>query len=81
MYLVLTVITAATAAIVFFEDEFRGVRPVLEELGTEPVEECPMTPQQRDAELRATHEKIDVALAALGVNLANPLSGIFRLGT
>lgn len=81
MYLVLTLIVAVTAVIVFFEEEFKRIEPLLEDYAPEPPEKNPITPQQRDAEFRALAEKINPGLAALGVNLENPLFSKFKLGS
>jgi hypothetical protein len=81
MYLVLTCITASTGAIVFFEAEFIGIQPLVEEFPPEPEAKTPMTPQQRDAELRALAEMMDKNLLALGLDLKNPLFGKFQLGS
>jgi hypothetical protein len=81
MYLARTVIIAATAAIVFFESEFLGILPLVEDFGPEPVDWNPMTPHQRDAALRATNDNINAALGDLGIDLKNPLFSKFRLGT
>src|SRR5882762_8839306 len=46
MNLVLTIISAVTATVVFFEEEIKGIRSLLEDYGSEPEEKNPMTPQQ-----------------------------------
>lgn len=81
MQLILTVISAVTAAVVFFETAFRGIQPLLENYGPEPEEKNPMTAQQRDAAWKDINARMNAALAALGVNLANPLFNTFKLGT
>lgn len=81
MYLVLTVIAAVTGALVFFEQEFKGIEALVEDYGPEPPEKNPMTAQQRDAELRGMMAQANEALVALGIDLANPLFGKFRLGS
>ncbi len=79
MQLVLLVIIAVTAALAFFETEFNGIRPLLEDYGPEPVGERPMSAQERTTELQALIIRMNKALEALGIDLKRPIFRTFSL--
>ena len=65
---------AATAALTYFEQEFEGIRPLLEEYPDEPADPRGMTAQARQAELQSLAKKVD---QALGIDLASPIFHMF----
>jgi len=68
---------AATAALAYFEPDFEGIRPLLEEYPEQPKDSRAMTADARQAELQSLATRVNQAIEELGIDLAGPIFQIF----